>query len=49
MECTIAGRSLRYQKVWKELCRSMIAKLPGERKFMGGHLELVCLLQAAEI
>jgi hypothetical protein len=27
----------------------MIAKLPGQRKFMGAHLELVCLLQAAEI
>lgn len=28
----------------------MIAKLPGDRKnFMGAHLELVCLLQAAEI
>jgi hypothetical protein len=28
----------------------MIAKLPGDRKvFMGEHLELVCLLQAAEI
>lgn len=27
----------------------MIAKLPGTRKFMGPHLEIVCLLQAAEI
>jgi hypothetical protein len=28
----------------------MIAKLPGDKKvFMGEHLELVCLLQAAEI
>ena len=27
----------------------MIAKLPGEQKFMGPHLEMVCLLQAAEI
>ena len=27
----------------------MIAKLPGQRKAMGPHLELVCLLQAAEI
>lgn len=27
----------------------MIAKLPGDKKFMGPHLELVCLLQAAEI
>lgn len=30
--------------------RSMIAKMPGDRKVhMGNHLELVCLLQAAEI
>jgi len=28
----------------------MIARLPGENKtFMGEHLEIVCLLQAAEI
>lgn len=28
----------------------MIAKLPGDdRNFMGGHLDLVCLFQAAEI
>lgn len=27
----------------------MIAKLPGRKNFMGDHLELVCLLQAAEI
>jgi hypothetical protein len=28
----------------------MIAKLPGDKKkFMGDHLEIVCLLQAAEI
>jgi len=28
----------------------MIARLPGDRKtFMGNKLELVCLLQAAEI
>lgn len=28
----------------------MIARLPGDKKvFMGEHLELVCLLQAAEI
>ena len=27
----------------------MIAKLPGQRAPMGPHLELVCLLQAAEI
>jgi hypothetical protein len=27
----------------------MIAKLPGRKNFMGPHLELVCLLQAAEI
>lgn len=27
----------------------MIAKLPGQRNFMGSHLELICLLQAAEI
>jgi hypothetical protein len=27
----------------------MIAKLPGQRVNMGDHLELVCLLQAAEI
>jgi hypothetical protein len=27
----------------------MIARLPGEQKFMGPHLEMVCLLQAAEI
>jgi hypothetical protein len=27
----------------------MIAKLPGETKFMGPHLEIICLLQAAEI
>jgi hypothetical protein len=27
----------------------MIAKLPGEKKPMAPHLELVCLLQAAEI
>lgn len=32
------------------LQRSMIAKLPGSRKnFMGSHLEIVCLLQSAEI
>ena len=30
--------------------RSMIAKVPGDKKnFMGEHLELVCLFQAAEI
>lgn len=27
----------------------MIAKLPGNKVNMGQHLELVCLLQAAEI
>jgi hypothetical protein len=28
----------------------MIAKMPGDKKvFMGDHLELVCLLQSAEI
>jgi hypothetical protein len=28
----------------------MIAKMPGDKKiFMGNHLELICLLQAAEI
>lgn len=28
----------------------MIARLPGENKtFMGEHMEIVCLLQAAEI
>ena len=28
----------------------MIAKLPGDKKlFMGDHLEMVCLFQAAEI
>lgn len=28
----------------------MIAKLPGEKKvFMGNNLEIVCLLQAAEV
>ena len=32
------------------LSRSMIAKMPGDRQnFMGNHLELVCLFQAAEI
>lgn len=31
-------------------CRSMIARLPGDKKnFMGNKLELICLLQAAEI
>ena len=30
--------------------RSMIAKLPGdERNFMGEHMDIVCLFQAAEI
>ena len=30
------------------LCRSMIARLPGSnQRFMGENLELVCLLQAA--
>jgi hypothetical protein len=27
----------------------MIAKFPGKKNFMGDHIELVCLLQAAEI
>jgi hypothetical protein len=28
----------------------MIAKMPGDKKiFMGSHLELICLLQTAEI
>jgi len=27
----------------------MIAKLPGGKKFMGDNLEIVCLLQAAEL
>ncbi len=32
------------------ISRSMIAKLPGDRQnFMGDHIELVCLMQAAEI
>jgi len=31
-----------------DIKRSMIAKLPGDEKnFMGGHLDLVCLFQAA--
>jgi hypothetical protein len=43
-----ARRPLRYQKVLAFSPRSMIAALPGDRKvFMGEHLELVCLLQAA--
>jgi hypothetical protein len=44
-----ARRPLRHPQVPPALPRSMIAKLPGEQKFMGPHLELVCLLQAAEI
>jgi hypothetical protein len=27
----------------------MIAQLPGEKQFLGAELEIVCLLQAAEI
>jgi hypothetical protein len=33
-----------------DIKKSLIAKLPGDRKmFMGDHLEMVCLFQAAEI
>jgi hypothetical protein len=42
-------RPLRYPEVSTYPFRSMIARLPGEQKFMGPHLEMVCLLQAAEI
>jgi hypothetical protein len=27
----------------------MIQELPGSKNFMGSHLEVVCLMQAAEI
>jgi len=41
-------RPLRHQEVLLLPPRSMIAKLPGDKKlFMGEHIELVCLLQAA--
>lgn len=49
MECHLTWRSLRYPQVKLASPRSMIAKLPGQRNFMGSHLELICLLQAAEI
>ena len=42
-------RPLRHPKVSPLRPRSMIAQLPGRKNFMGDHLELVCLLQAAEI
>jgi hypothetical protein len=29
--------------------RSMIKKMPGKKYFMGNNLEVVCLLQSAEI
>lgn len=32
-----------------DIKKSLIAKLPGDSKFMGDNLELVCLFQAAEI
>lgn len=44
-----AWRSLRHQEVPLLWIRSMIAKLPGGGTFMGSHLEVICLLQAAEI
>ena len=37
------------KKYFQFYLRSMIAKLPGRFNFMGDHLQLVCLLQAAEI
>lgn len=43
-------RPLRYQEVLLDQSRSMIARLPGDKRIaMGEHLDLVCLLQAAEI
>ena len=45
-----AGRSLRHQEVATHSRRSIIAKLPGDKRvFMGNKLEILCLLQAAEI
>lgn len=50
LERSRARRSLRHQEVNTHSRRSIIAKLPGDKKvFMGNKLEVLCLLQAAEI
>lgn len=50
VERSRARRSLRHQEVPTHPRRSIIAKLPGDKKvFMGNKLEILCLLQAAEI
>jgi hypothetical protein len=55
---SILSNSTRREVLWNvlepgdpyDIKKSMIAKLPGDRKiFMGDHLDMVCLLQAAEI